>query len=151
MDNNIEIYNNSNKLGVSTYSNDFMIPFIKIIQTSSDEMTDICYNYGKQAYISQDTNIKALANNVKLKTGMNPNSAFMYIYVVKNMLSGTIFKRAINNRALEKYFNKINSEYGKQGLKKAIFATRQHASYRNEFGCPVKSVITLCDKYEKNI
>ena len=37
MDNNIETFNKK-RLVVSTFNDDIMIPFIKIIQTSSDEM-----------------------------------------------------------------------------------------------------------------
>lgn len=47
MDNNIETYNKK-RLAIPTFNDDIMIPFIKIIQTSSDEMIPSRENYNSQ-------------------------------------------------------------------------------------------------------
>lgn len=48
MNNEIEIYNKNQNLVVSAQDNDMMIPFIKIIQTSSDEMIPSRENYNPE-------------------------------------------------------------------------------------------------------
>jgi len=110
------------------------------------EMIDICYQYGKK--IGEGENVQMFANEIVRKTGMNRNSAIMYIYAVSSMLQGTIYKRAISAKAIEKYFDKIYQEYGDNGLQKAIQATKLHINYRKRFGHTVDSIEKICEKYE---
>lgn len=118
-------------------------------QKMTDEMIDICYKCGKKVF--EGENAQELADDVANETGMNRNSALMYIYVVSEMLGGTIFKRAISARALKKYFDTIFNEYGSAGLRKAIKATKLHIGYRRECGHQVDSIEELCDKYENRL
>ena len=115
----------------------------------TDEMIEICYKCGKLVF--QGENAQELADNVAEETGMNRNSAFMYIYVVSSMLSGEIYKRAISKKALEIYFKKIFQDYGSDGLKKAIKATRLHIDYRKSCGHTVDSIEEACDKAEARL
>ena len=115
----------------------------------TDEMIEICYKCGKMVF--QGENAQELADDVAEETGMNRNSAFMYIYVVSSMLSGEIYKRAISKKALEIYFKKIFNEYGSDGLKKAIKATRLHIDYRKSCGHTVDSIEEACDKAEARL
>ena len=115
----------------------------------TDEMIEICYKCGKMVF--QGENAQELADDVAEETGMNRNSAFMYIYVVSSLLSGEVFKRAISKKALEIYFKKIFNEYGSAGLKKAIKATRLHIDYRKSCGHTVDSIEEACDKAEARL
>jgi len=115
----------------------------------TDEMIEICYKCGKMVF--QGENAQELADDVAEETGMNRNSAFMYIYVVSSLLSGEVFKRAISKKALEIYFKKIFQEYGSEGLKKAIKATRLHIDYRKSCGHTVDSIEEVCDKAEARL
>ena len=90
----------------------------------TDEMMMICYKCGKQ--LNDGANSSELADMIVEETGMNRNSAIMYIYAVSSLLSGTVFKRAISGKALRKYYDLILNEYGSAGLEKAIKATRLH-------------------------
>lgn len=114
----------------------------------TDEMIDICYEYGKRFY--EGDNLRELAENASTETGMNKNSAVMYISVVCSMLSGEGYKRTISKRALEKYLEKISEEYGSTGLKKAIESTRIHIEYRKSCGHNVDSVEEVCNRAESN-
>lgn len=116
-------------------------------QKMTDEMIEICYKYGKR--MSMGENLADLADKVVEETGMNRNSAIMYLYAVDSMLRGVVYKRAINAKALKKYFELIRNEYGIMGLKKAIHATRLHVEYRREFGHMVDSIEKICDAYEE--
>ena len=118
-----------------------------VYKKMTDEMIEMCYNFGKKVYAGE--NIQEIADNIVEATGMNRNSAIMYLQVVCNMLEGTIYKRAINAKAIQKYFNNIWNDYGSVGLKKAIKATRLHMEYRKEFGHPVDSIEELCAKAER--
>lgn len=115
----------------------------------TDEMIEICYKCGKMVF--QGENAQELADDVAEETGMNRNSAFMYIYVVSSLLSGEVFKRAISKKALEIYFKKIFQDYGSEGLKKAIKATRLHIDYRKSCGHTVDSIEEACDKAEARL
>ena len=111
----------------------------------TDEMIEICYRYGKKAAVGES--IQELADDISETTGMNRNSAVMYLYAVQGMLAGTIYKRAISAKALKKYYDLIWNEYGSAGLKRAIQATRLHIDYRRECGHVVDSIEEICDRY----
>ena len=118
-------------------------------QRVSDDMIEACYVYGKELF--NDGKIRELVQKVVSETGMNRNSAIMALYAVSNMLGGTVYKRAINKKANRLYFDRIYSEYGKEGLRKAIQATRLHIAYRRECGHTVDSIEKLCDEYSRKI
>ena len=115
----------------------------------TDEMIELCYKYGKKVH--QGENIQEIADDIVYETGMNRNSAIMYLQVVDSMLSGTIYKRAINSKALQKYYENIWNEYGTAGLKKATTATKYHIEYRRELGHPVDSIEEICNKWERRL
>lgn len=82
---------------------------------------------------------------------MNRNSAFMYICAVKNMLEGSVFKRAVNIKALKYYLEAICQDYGADGLRKAVFSVRQNIAYRQRFHLPSDSISAVCDEYERKL
>ncbi|MBQ4636713.1 MAG: hypothetical protein IJB64_09805 [Akkermansia sp.] len=114
----------------------------------TEHMMDVCYTYGKKAYESSDANIGYYADLVAEQTGMNRSSAFMYIYGVKNLLEGKVFKRAISTKALRKYFSTIYNEFGKAGLTKALQATKANIEYRDSCGLSSDSIIALYEEFE---
>ena len=109
----------------------------------------ICYKCGKQ--LNNGANSSELADMIAEETGMNRNSALMYIYAVSSLLSGTVFKRAISSKALRKYYDLIFNEYGSAGLKKAIQATRLHIEYRKDCGLTADAIEELCDEYQRRL
>lgn len=115
----------------------------------TDEMIDICYKCGKK--VSAGESVQELADDIAESTGMNRNSAIMYLYAVQGMLDGTIYKRAISSKAMKKYYDSIFNEYGSDGLKRAIRATRLHIDYRRECGQNVDSIEDICNAYEKRL
>ncbi len=115
-------------------------------QKMTDEMIDMCYEYGKEAATGKS--IQELAGKISSETGMNRNSAIMYLYAIYGMLTGKIYKRAISAKAMKKYYDKILSEFGSTGLKKAIDSTRLHIEYRRQCGQKVDSIEKMCDNYE---
>ena len=115
-------------------------------QKMTDEMIDLCYEYGKKA--TEGQSIQDLAGKISSETGMNKNSAIMYLYAIHGMLTGTIYKRAISAKAMKKYYDKILSEFGSTGLKKAIDATRLHIEYRRQCGQNADSIERICNSYE---
>ena len=115
----------------------------------TDEMVMICYKCGKQ--LNNGANSSELADMIAEETGMNRNSALMYIYAVSSLLSGTVFKRAISSKALRKYYDLIFNEYGSAGLKKAIQATRLHIEYRKDCGLTADAIEELCDEYQRRL
>lgn len=96
-------------------------------------------------------NLKRLADEISDETGMNRNLAIMYLQVISNMLDGVIYKRAINSKALKKYFDNIWNDYGIEALKTAIQATKLHIKYRRELGYPIDSIEETCNKAEARL
>lgn len=117
----------------------------------TEQMMEICYNYGKKAHQTPDANIGAYGDMVASETEMNRNSAIMYISAVESLLAGKVFKRTISAKALRKYFSTIHAEFGNAGLAKAIHATRQHIEYRRGCNFPVDSLVALCDTFESKL
>ena len=115
----------------------------------TDEMIEICYKSGKK--LADGGNVQELADDIADSTGMNRNSAIMYLYAVQGMLEGTIYKRAISAKAMRRYYDIIWNEKGSAGLKKAIKATRLHIAYRRECGHMVDSIEEICDQYEARL
>lgn len=117
----------------------------------TDRMIDRCYEYGKKAYCTRHANIGDYADLVADETHMNRSSALMYIYAVKCMLEGKVFKRAVSSKALRRYFAEIDTDFGKNGLSNAIAATRAHIEYRQSCKFPADSIIAVCDEFQKKI
>ena len=82
---------------------------------------------------------------------MNRNSAIMYLYAVDALLSGTVFKRAISRKALKEYYDLILGEYGTNGLRQALEATRLHIKYRKDCGLTADAMEELCRAYESRL
>ena len=115
----------------------------------TDEMIDICYMCGKK--LRDGENIQDLADCIVEETGMNRNSAIMYLYAVQGMLDGTVYKRTISAKATKIFFTKIFNEYGSAGLKTAIRGTRLHAQYRRECGLPYENMEEICNVFESRL
>ena len=114
----------------------------------TDEMVGLCYEYGKAARAAHTTNFWPYAGRIAEQTGMNRNSAFIYVYVFQCMLNGEVYKRAISVRATRYYFDHILVDFGKEALRGAISATEQHVEYLMERGNPCESLRALCREYK---
>ena len=140
-----QISNNNVVNDISDERNDGSVSYTKM----TDEMIDICYKCGKK--LASGENAQELADDIAESTGMNRNSAIMYLYAVQGMLDGTIYKRAISAKAMRRYYDTIWNESGSAGLKKAIKATRLHIDYRRECGHMVDSIEEICNHYENRL
>ncbi len=145
VDRNISVYNTAD--GVEDDKNKTKKNYTR----TNEKMFDACYRFGKMAYNNPDVDIKEFANTVMKETGMNKSSAYIYIYVVQSLLKGEQFKRHINSNALKRYFELILIEFGKEGLRKALFATKQHIEYLKQCNLPVKSFVVICQEFEVKI
>ncbi len=118
---------------------------------TTDEMIHACYTQGKSAYQTPGSNIWSLADQVSEETGMNRNSAFMYICAVRNMLGGNVFKRAVNVKALNYYLEAIHRDYGADGLRAALSSVQQNIAYRQRYNLPSDSFSALYDTYKEKL
>lgn len=134
-------------IGESVYQipNEVAVSYKKM----TDEMIDICYKCGKK--VAAGESIQEMADDIADSTGMNRNSAIMYLYAVQGMLDGKVYKRAISAKATKRYYDTIFNEYGSGGLKKAIYSTKLHIAYRRECGHTVDSIEEICNAYENKL
>lgn len=119
-------------------------PYTKLTQP----MMEVCYRYGKKAFQTPGAKLGQYADDAAAQTDMNRSSALMYIYAVKCMLEGNVFKRALSVKAIRHYLSAIYEDFGKPGLDKALQATRKHVEYRRSLGHSVNSIAALCDQME---
>lgn len=145
VDRNISVYNTAG--GVEDDKNKTKKNYTR----TNEKMIDECYKYGKLAYNNPEADLKDFAVTVMNETGMNKSSAYIYIYVVQSLLKGDKFKRLISSNALKRYFELILVEFGKEGLRKALFATKQHIEYLKQCNLPVKSFVSICQEFEVKI
>ena len=115
----------------------------------TDDMIEMCYCCGKK--VSEGESAPELADDIVDETGMNRNSALMYLYAVSGMLKGEIYKRAISAKALKYFFERISNDFGSRGLKNAIQSTKLHINYRRDCGLAVDSIEEICNHYEEKI
>lgn len=112
----------------------------------TDDMIEMCYRCGKK--VSEGESAPELADDIVDETGMNRNSALMYLYAVSGMLKGEIYKRTISAKAMKYFFDRIFNDFGSAGLKNAIKATKLHINYRKDCGIPVDTIEEICESYE---
>ena len=115
----------------------------------TDDMIEMCYRCGKK--VSEGESAPELADDIVDETGMNRNSALMYLYAVSGMLKGEIYKRAISAKAMKFFFDRIFNDFGSKGLKNAIQSTKLHIDYRRDCGLAVESIEEICDSYERRL
>lgn len=118
-------------------------------QKMTQEMIGACYACAVRLHKNKQLDFQQEISALSRRTGMKKTSATMYVYAVKNMLSGTVYKRAINQTATETYFQNILKDFGPAGLTAAIRATRAHIAYRHQFGHTVDGLIQLCNRYDQ--
>jgi hypothetical protein len=71
--------------------------------------------------------IERLAN-----AGINRNSARDFIYILRSMLGGEAYKRAMSTGATRYFLNRILHDYGVKRLKDATAALRLHVAYKGD-------------------
>jgi len=86
------------------------------------------YELAKDVY-EVKTNKKLALDTLVAKYGMNRNSASDYLYLFGQMMKGARLERTANAYATEYFLKRIYEDEGKQGLKKALTALRQHIDY----------------------
>ena len=75
------------------------------------EMTDACYKAAIDAR-NGAAGIDEIANEISQETGMNKNSARMYIKAVLAMLGGEPFTKDINTYSVNRYLDRIYKDFG---------------------------------------
>lgn len=115
------------------------------------EMMAACYECANQLHHNAQLSFGHTMDDLVEQTGMNRNSAIMYVYAVKSMLAGEGYKRAISQPATELFFNLILRDYGPEGLQKALTAARTHITYRQQYGHIVDGLEKLCEAYETKL
>jgi hypothetical protein len=77
--------------------------------------------------------------------GINPNSARDYIYILKSMLHGEVYKRAMSTGATKHFLEQIKCEYGSSVLARAVGALRKHILYK---GGSMPGYLRIAEEYE---
>lgn len=85
------------------------------------------YAYARQVYAG--TMRLTEAKERLSEIGVNPNSAADFIYILKHMLSGEIYKRAMSTGATEDFIQWIRRDYGENAFRNALSALRLHIPY----------------------
>ena len=90
-----------------------------------------CYDYGKR--IANDE-IETGTAAIKLaRTGMNIDSAKIYLRCVKCLIKGERYTGTVNEAAMLHFLTAIMSDYGFDGLKLALNSVKMHLDYQKSY------------------
>ena len=64
--------------------------------------------------------------------GMSDNSARPYLRSVRAMLTGERFTATINENALSYFLTQIYSDYGSDGLRRALHSVKEYLDYQKD-------------------
>ena len=120
-------------------------------QRVTPEQMRACYDCAVQLFGQAGAGFSAAIDTLVDETRMNRNSAISTVNVVRNMLAGKGYTRAISHPGTVLFWEAIKKDFGAEALKKAIQATRDHVAYRRQFGHPVDSLERLCEEYEQGL
>lgn len=98
-------------------------------------------------HLREQIEIGRLADDVASNTGMNRSSAFIYLYILSNLVKGEYNKRALKFSDLEYLMKRIKTELGHQAFANAIESLRQSVPYWREklSGSFADKVEAYCD------
>ena len=90
-----------------------------------------CYAYGKRV-ADGEIEIGTAAMNIA-RTGMDRNSAQIYLRCVRSMIRGERYTGTVKEDAVSHFLVEIVSDYGFSGLRKALEALRLHLEYQESY------------------
>ena len=90
-----------------------------------------CYDYGKRV-AEGELSIGTAAMNIA-KTGMDKGSAQIYLRCVRSLIAGEKFTGTVNEMAMSRFLTNIFSDYGMEGLRKALKSLRMHLDYQSMY------------------
>jgi len=90
-----------------------------------------CYHYGKRV-AAGEIEVGTAAMNIE-RTGMDKGSAQIYIRCVRSMIHGEIYKSTVKEIAVSHFLTAIMTDYGFDGLRKALEALRLHLEYQKSY------------------
>ena len=85
------------------------------------------YELGRQVHDGELRPTEATAEMVEF--GINPNSAKDFIYILKSMLNGDVYKRAISTANTDDFLTWILRDDGPAGHARAVAALEKHLEY----------------------
>lgn len=87
-----------------------------------------CYEYGKKIVNGEMERKEAI--NTLYQKGMSERSATYYLQCVKGMMEGKKYTATVNQTATSYFLTEIYSEFGADGLRKALMAVKEHLQYQ---------------------
>lgn len=90
-----------------------------------------CYTYGKRV-AEGELDIGAASMKVAA-SGMDRGSAQIYLRCVKAMIRGERYTGTVKELAVSHFLTSIMTDYGINGLRKALEALRQHLEYQSTY------------------
>ena len=90
-----------------------------------------CYAYGKRV-AEGELEIGTAAMKVA-KTGMDEGSAKIYLRCVRSLILGERYTGTVNETAISRFLTNIFSDYGMDGLRKALKSLEMHLEYQDMY------------------
>ena len=90
-----------------------------------------CYAYGKRVAMGE-IELGTAAMNIA-RTGMDKGSAQIYLRCVRAMIRGERYTGTVKEIAVSHFLTSIMSDYGFDGLRKALESLRLHLEYQRAY------------------
>ena len=102
------------------------------------EMIKLCYCYGK-LYYNNEVTLEKAKSEIHCQTNMNISSCQIYVYNLKQMLEGKLFKRYMSILSYEYYLNTIKKEFSEKIFYNALNSFHKHIEYKEKINkCEAK-------------
>ena len=90
-----------------------------------------CYDYGKRI-ANEEIDIGGATLKLS-KTGMNSDSAKIYLRCVRSLIKGERYTGTVNELALSHFLTAITTDFGFAGLAIALSSVKMHLEYQNRY------------------
>ena len=90
-----------------------------------------CYELAKRVNAEQMSIQEATMRLYDM--GVSENSAMMYLRCARSMIQGKRFTSRVKELAISHNLEKIYEEYGKEGLRKALYSLRHYLDYQKKY------------------
>ena len=120
--------------------------------TVSEDMIRTAYKIAKMVY-DRDVGRTEGRTMITAQSGMSDGTAGDHIEQYIKMRDGVSFSRTLSVKTARIYFDNIYNDFGNEGLKKALDATRRHVEYYESLptGARRQSIIEIIEEFSKKI
>jgi len=118
----------------------------------TEDMIETAYKIAKMVY-DRDIGRTEGRSMIAEQSGMSEGTAGDHIEQFLKMRDGDSYSRTLSAKTAQIYFNNIHEDFGDEGLRKALDATRQHVEYYESLptGARRHNILSIMEEFETKL